>query len=56
LTAGAGQPGQKAVLSEREITVVGLLPSMLSLDEIGADLTVSVSTVKRATFGRSTRS
>ena len=34
------------MLSEREITVLGLLPSMLSLDEIAVDLTVSVNTVK----------
>jgi LuxR family maltose regulon positive regulatory protein len=33
-------------LSERELTVLGLLPSMLSLDEIAADLAVSVNTVK----------
>jgi LuxR family transcriptional regulator, maltose regulon positive regulatory protein len=33
-------------LSERELTVLGLLPSMLSLDEIATDLTVSVNTVK----------
>ena len=34
------------ILSERELTVLGLLPSMLSLDEIATDLTVSVNTVK----------
>ena len=34
------------MLSERELTVLGLLPSMLSLDEIATDLTVSVNTVK----------
>ena len=34
------------MLSEREITVLGLLPSMLSLEEIALDLTVSVNTVK----------
>ena len=38
--------GQTAMLSEREITVLGLLPSMLSLEEIALDLTVSVNTVK----------
>ena len=46
LAAGAGHQGQKAMLSERELTVLGLLPSMLSLDEIALDLTVSVNTVK----------
>jgi LuxR family transcriptional regulator, maltose regulon positive regulatory protein len=46
LTAGAGHERQKAMLSEREITVLGLLPSLLSLDEIALDLTVSVNTVK----------
>jgi serine/threonine-protein kinase RsbW len=37
---------QRAILSERELTVLGLLPSLLSLDEIAVDLTVSVNTVK----------
>ena len=37
---------QTTMLSEREITVLGLLPSLLSLDEIATDLTVSVNTVK----------
>jgi LuxR family maltose regulon positive regulatory protein len=46
LTVGAGHERQQAMLSEREITVLGLLPSMLSLDEIALDLTVSVNTVK----------
>jgi len=46
LAAGAGHQGQKAMLSEREITVLGLLPTMMSLDEIALDLTVSVNTVK----------
>jgi LuxR family maltose regulon positive regulatory protein len=46
LAVGAGREGQEAMLSEREITVLGLLPSMLSLDEIALDLTVSVNTVK----------
>jgi len=36
-------------LSAREITVLGLLPSMLSLEEIALDLTVSVNTVKSHT-------
>ncbi|GAY10034.1 LuxR C-terminal-related transcriptional regulator [Pseudonocardia sp. N23] len=45
LAARAGEP-QETMLSEREITVLGLLPSMLSLDEIATDLTVSVNTVK----------
>jgi LuxR family maltose regulon positive regulatory protein len=46
LAAGAGRKPQRAILSEREITVLGLLPSLLSLDDIAADLTVSVNTVK----------
>jgi len=46
LAAGAGNGTRQALLSERELTVLGLLPSMLSLDEIAADLTVSVNTVK----------
>jgi LuxR family maltose regulon positive regulatory protein len=46
LAVGAGHQGQNSMLSEREITVLGLLPSMLSLEEIALDLTVSVNTVK----------
>jgi LuxR family maltose regulon positive regulatory protein len=46
LTAGAGGQERQTTLSEREITVLGLLPSLLSLDEIATDLTVSVNTVK----------
>jgi LuxR family maltose regulon positive regulatory protein len=46
LAAGAGNGTLQALLSERELTVLGLLPSLLSLDEIAADLTVSVNTVK----------
>ena len=46
LAAGPVRETQQALLSERELTVLGLLPSMLSLDEIAADLTVSVNTVK----------
>jgi LuxR family maltose regulon positive regulatory protein len=46
LAVGADHQGQEAMLSEREITVLGLLPSMLSLEEIALDLTVSVNTVK----------
>ncbi|HEY8532270.1 MAG TPA: LuxR C-terminal-related transcriptional regulator [Micromonospora sp.] len=45
LAAGANGTRQ-ARLSERELTVLGFLPSMLSLDEIATDLTVSVNTVK----------
>ena len=45
LTVGAGQERQLAMLIEREITVLGLLPSLLSLDEIALDLTVSVNSV-----------
>lgn len=46
LTAGLGRTPQQALLSERELTVLGLLPSLLSLDDIAADLAVSVNTVK----------
>jgi LuxR family maltose regulon positive regulatory protein len=46
LTAGVGHERQQTPLSEREITVLGLLPSLLSLDEIALNLTVSVNTVK----------
>jgi LuxR family maltose regulon positive regulatory protein len=46
LAAGAGCGKREAMLSDRELTVLGLLPSLLSLDEIAADLTVSVNTVK----------
>ena len=49
LAAGPGRETQPALLSERELTVLGLPPSMLSLDEIAADLTVSVNTVKSHT-------
>jgi LuxR family maltose regulon positive regulatory protein len=34
------------MLSQRELNMLGLLPSLLSLDEIADDLTVSVNTVK----------
>ena len=33
------------MLTERELTVLELLPSLLSLDEIATDLTLSVNTV-----------
>jgi LuxR family maltose regulon positive regulatory protein len=46
LAAAAGGEEQQTMLSERELTVLGLLPSLLSFDEIAADLTVSVNTVK----------
>jgi LuxR family transcriptional regulator, maltose regulon positive regulatory protein len=46
LAAGAGGEDHPTILSERELTVLGLLPSLLSLDEIATDLTVSVNTVK----------
>jgi LuxR family maltose regulon positive regulatory protein len=49
LAIGVGHQRQTAMLSEREITVLGLLPSMLSLEEIALDLTVSVNTVKSHT-------
>jgi LuxR family maltose regulon positive regulatory protein len=46
LAAGAPTEDRHTTLSERELTVLELLPSMLSLDEIATDLTVSVNTVK----------
>jgi LuxR family maltose regulon positive regulatory protein len=46
LAAGAGAATSEATLSERELTVLRLLPSLLSLGEIADDLTVSVNTVK----------
>jgi LuxR family maltose regulon positive regulatory protein len=46
LAARAADGNPHTTLSERELTVLGLLPSMLSLDEIATDLTVSVNTVK----------
>jgi LuxR family maltose regulon positive regulatory protein len=39
-------PPSRSTLSERERVVLGLLPSLLSLDEIAADLSVSINTVK----------
>jgi LuxR family maltose regulon positive regulatory protein len=46
LAAGTTGEDRHTTLSERELTVLGLLPSMLSLEEIATDLTVSVNTVK----------
>ncbi|GAA1209027.1 LuxR C-terminal-related transcriptional regulator [Pseudonocardia alaniniphila] len=47
VVAGASGRGKREpMLSERELTVLGLLPSLLSLDEIATDLAVSVNTVK----------
>jgi LuxR family transcriptional regulator, maltose regulon positive regulatory protein len=46
LAAGAARLERQMILSQRELTVLGLLPSLLSLDEIATDLTVSVNTVK----------
>ena len=46
LAAGANSGKRQPMLSQRELAVLGLLPSMLSLDEIATDLTVSVNTVK----------
>lgn len=37
---------RSSALSDRELTVLALLPSLLSLDEIAAELAVSVNTVK----------
>jgi hypothetical protein len=39
LAVGVRRQRQTAMLSEREITVLGLLPSMLSLEETALDLT-----------------
>jgi LuxR family transcriptional regulator, maltose regulon positive regulatory protein len=49
LAIDVGHQPHTTILSEREITVLGLLPSMLSLEEIALDLTVSVNTVKSHT-------
>ena len=46
LAAGVGSGKEQTVLSGRELTVLELLPSLMSLDEIAASLTVSVNTVK----------
>jgi LuxR family transcriptional regulator, maltose regulon positive regulatory protein len=46
LAVRAGRVRQQALLSQRETTVLTMLPSLLSLDEIAEDLTVSVNTVK----------
>ena len=46
LAARAGDENPHTTLSERELTVLELLPSMLSLDEIATDLTISVNTIK----------
>ena len=46
LAACTSGEDRHTVLSERELTVLELLPSMLSLNEIATDLTVSVNTVK----------
>lgn len=53
VSATTGSPA--AALSERERAVLALLPSLLSLEEIGADLSVSVNTVKthvRSIYGK----
>ena len=36
----------RAVLSRRELTVLELLPSLRSMDEIASDLTVSINTLR----------
>jgi len=49
------QPEISAPLSDREIAVLELLPSLLSGREIAAELTVSVNTVKthiRSIYGK----
>ena len=46
LAAGVGSGKEQTVLSGRELAVLELLPSLMSLDEIAASLTVSVNTVK----------
>ena len=40
------QPETGLQLSERELTVLSLLPSLLSLEEIAEDLSISVNTLK----------
>ncbi|NMH96994.1 LuxR C-terminal-related transcriptional regulator [Pseudonocardia acidicola] len=42
----AEAPARATLLSERELTVLSLLPSLLSLDEIADDLAISINTVK----------
>ena len=47
LAVGAsGGRALEAVLSRRELTVLALLPSLRSMDEIASDLTVSINTLK----------
>jgi len=47
LAVGAcGGRALRAVLSRRELTVLELLPSLRSMDEIASDLTVSINTLK----------
>jgi LuxR family maltose regulon positive regulatory protein len=45
LVAGAGRC-EESVLTGREIAVLELLPTLLSLEEVAADLTISINTVK----------
>jgi LuxR family maltose regulon positive regulatory protein len=55
LAVSATTEAPAAALSERERAVLALLPSLLSLEEIGADLSVSVNTVKthvRSIYGK----
>jgi LuxR family maltose regulon positive regulatory protein len=47
LAAGRSGPERSgSLLSARELTVLSMLPSPMSLDEIAADLIISVNTVK----------
>jgi LuxR family maltose regulon positive regulatory protein len=46
LAVRAGGEERQTMLSQRELAVLGLLQSLLPLDEIATDLTVSVNTVK----------
>jgi LuxR family maltose regulon positive regulatory protein len=55
LAAGARHGGLESVLSRCELVVLAMLSSLQSLDEIAADLTVSVNTVKshvRSIYGK----
>jgi LuxR family maltose regulon positive regulatory protein len=46
LAAGPRRENQETILSARELTVLLMLSSRLSINEIADDLTVSVNTVK----------
>ncbi|MBO0850804.1 MAG: response regulator transcription factor, partial [Pseudonocardia sp.] len=46
LAAGRARNRLATMLSERELTVLSMLPSLLSLEDIARDLIISVNTVK----------